>query len=70
MLFVVYFPPNFHNASETTLLAVFLMKDAALNFAANRENAVVEEVEGKWSCFKSINNALMTKLHNEKQKEQ
>ena len=46
------------------------MKDAALNFAANKENAVVEEVEGKWSCFKSINNALMTKLHNENQKEQ
>ena len=64
MLFVVYFPPNFHNPRETTLLAVFLMKDAALNFAANKENAIVEEVEGKWTCFSSINQALMTKLYN------
>lgn len=65
MLFVVYFPPNFHSPSETTLLAVFLMEDAALNFAAKMENAKVAEVEGVWHCFKHINNSLMTKLYAE-----
>ena len=70
MLFVVYFPPNFHSPRETTLVGVFLMQDAALNYAAKLENAQVAEVEGTWDCFKKINMALMTKLYNEEQKEQ
>ena len=65
MLFVVYFPPNSYNPRETTLVGVFLMQDAALNYAAKMENAVVAEVEGTWDCFKKINMALMTKLYEQ-----
>ena len=65
MLFVVYFPPNSYNPRETPLVGVFLMQDAALNYAARMENAKVAEVEGTWDCFKKINMALMTKLYEQ-----